>query len=659
MGYIEDKTVQEIHETAKVEEVVGDFVHLKKRGINYIGLCPFHNEKTPSFTVSPAKGIYKCFGCGQAGNAVNFVMEHEQFSYPEALHYLAKKYNIHIEEKEVSAEYKEQQRKADSLYIVNEFASKHFMEQLFNTDYGRNVGLSYFKERGLREETIKRFALGFANGQQSDLVQTALKKGFTQEILKQAGLATTYGKDFFRNRVQFPIQNLSGKVVGFGGRILTNEKKQPKYLNTPESDIYQKSRILYGIHQAKKSIVSEDLCYMVEGYMDVLALSQAGIENVVASSGTSLTVGQIRLVKRYTPNITILYDGDAAGIKAALRGLDLVLEQDMNVKVVLVPDGEDPDSYLQKIGLTAFKTYIKEHAEDFILFKTNMLLKDAKDDPIARAELLKDIVATIAKIPDALKRAVYVRECSNLLKVDEQILHVEINKRIASALKKARKDAQKETTTSGYGDDLPPPPEDIDGSMPVDNTQGHQAASTASGHEFLERDIARILIQFADKEFSEGESVAEFILMGMGDLIDEFDSELYAEVVEICLDRLEKDQALNSDFFIQYKDQRISKLAIDVIATPYEYSEGWEELNVFLTSQEFPEENHVKDAKSGILRFKLRKTERIMEKNQEEIKRLQKEQGSAEDLIMHLKVHNKLIEMRKELANQLNTVVLR
>lgn len=658
MGYIGEKTVREIHETAKVEEVVGDFVHLKKRGINYIGLCPFHNEKTPSFTVSPAKGIYKCFGCGQAGNSINFVMEHEQFTYPEALRFLAQKYNIHIEEEEPTEEYMEQQRKADSLYIVNEFASEHFIHQLFHDDYGRNVGLSYFKERGLREETIKRFALGFANGQQSDLVKAGQQKGFKLDVLKQAGLATTYGKDFFRNRVQFPIHNLSGKVVGFGGRILTNEKKQPKYLNTPESDIYQKSRILYGIHQARRAIVSDDLCYMVEGYMDVLALSQAGIENVVASSGTSLTVGQIRLVKRYTPNITILYDGDAAGIKAALRGLDLVLEQDMNVKVVLVPDGEDPDSYLQKIGLTAFKEYIKEHSEDFILFKTNMLLKDTNGDPIARAELLKDIVSTIARIPDALKRAVYVRECSNLLKVDEQILHVEINKRIASALKKAYKDTQKETR-GREGDDLPPPAENYDGSMPIEDTQGHQAASTSSGHEFLERDIARILIQFSEKEFSEGETVAEFILLNMEDLIDEFDSSLYAEIVELCLDRMEADLPLNTDFFVQHRDPKISKLAINVIATPYEYSEGWEELNVFLTSQKFPEENHILDAKSGILRFKLRKTERIMEKNHEEIKRLQKEEGSAEDLIMHLKVHSKLIEMRKEIADQLNTVVLR
>ncbi len=649
MGYIAEKTVQEIFDTAKVEDVVGDFVHLKKRGVNYIGLCPFHNEKTPSFTVSPAKGIYKCFGCGAGGNAVNFIMEHEQMAYPEALRYLAQKYNIHIEEEAVSEEYIEQQRVADSLYIVNEFAAAHFTQQMFNTDYGRNVGLSYFKERGLREETIKRFGLGFANGQQSDLVQAALKQGYQLDLLKQAGLATSFGKDFFRNRVQFPIQNLSGKVVGFGGRILTNEKKQPKYLNTPESEIYQKSRILYGIYQARKSIVQEKQCYMVEGYMDVLALSQAGIENVVASSGTSLTVGQIRLVKRYTPNMTILYDGDAAGIKAALRGLDLVLEQDMNVKVVLVPEGEDPDSYLQKVGLTAFKAYIEQEAKDFILFKTNMLLRDAKDDPIARAELLKDIVATIARIPDALKRAVYVRECSELLKVDEQILHVEINKRIASALKKTQQKASSK-------EEMPPPEEYGSTASSSPETVDHKVGT---GHEFLERDIARLLIQFGDRAFQEGETVAEFILINMGKLINEFESALYAKIIEICIDRMDQGEALHSNFFVQHEDPEVSKFAINVIANPYEYSDGWEELNVYLSSQEMPENNHVKDAQSAILRFKLRKTESLMEKNQAEIKKLQAKQEDVESLMMHLKIHQRLMEMRKDLAAQLNTVVLR
>jgi len=340
---ITQKTIQTIFETVKVEDVVGDFVKLTRRGVNYIGLCPFHNEKTPSFTVSPAKNIYKCFGCGEGGNAVNFIMDLEQLSYPEALKSLAKKYNIPIEEDELTDEQAAQLQLSDSLYVVNQFAKDHFQQQLFETDYGKSVGLSYFKQRGFREEIIKKFGLGFANGGANDLMQKGISKGYEEAVLEKAGLIKNK-RDFFRNRVQFPIHNVSGKVIGFGGRILTANKKAPKYLNTPETDIYNKRKTLYGIYFARKAIVKMNECYMVEGYTDVISLHQAGIENIVASSGTSLTADQVRLVKRYAPNMTILYDGDKAGIKAALRGLDIVIEQDMNVKVVLLPEGEDPDS---------------------------------------------------------------------------------------------------------------------------------------------------------------------------------------------------------------------------------------------------------------------------------------------------------------------------
>lgn len=652
MGYITDKTVQQIFDTAKVEDVVGDFVHLKKRGINYIGNCPFHNEKTPSFTVSPAKGIYKCFGCGVGGNAVNFIMEHEQLSYAEALRFLAKKYNIPVEEEAVSEEYIEKQQQADSLYIVNEFAQKHFQQQLFDSDYGRSVGLSYFKERGLREETVKRFGLGFANGQNSDLTQYAIQKGYQLDILQKAGLSTSYGKDFFRNRVQFPIHNLSGKVVGFGGRILTADKKQPKYLNTPETDIYQKNRILYGIHQARKAIVSDNNCYMVEGYMDVLTLSQAGIENVVASSGTSLTIGQIQLVKRYTPNMTILYDGDAAGIKAALRGLELVLEQDMNVKVVLLPDGEDPDSYLQKMGLTAFKQFLEEQAVDFILFKTRLLLKDTKNDPIRRAELVKDIVNTISHIPDPLKRSVYVKECAALLEINEHIIHTEINKRLAASLKNG--------TPQEGSQGIPEPiaPEDRD-SIGVSGSSDTKSPVESIGHEFLERDIARILVQFGHRNLNDKETVAEFVLLNMAELLDEFDSKLYAGIIDLYINCLDRGMTIDTDYFVQYNDPKIANLAINFIATPYEYSPGWEKLNVYLSSQKMPDDNHVADAISAILRFKLRKFERLIQKNQVFIKELQEQQGDFEELMKYMKVHTKLKQLSGEIAQQLNTVVLK
>jgi len=649
MSYISDKSVQQIYDTIKVEDVVGDFVHLKRRGINHIGLCPFHNEKTPSFNVSAAKGIFKCFGCGEGGDAVQFVMKIENLSYPEALRWLAKKYNIQLEEIAPSAEAMEKQQAADSLYIVNAFAQEYFQTQLFDTDYGRSIGLQYFKERGLREETIRRFGLGYSNGINSDLVQTATGKGYKLEIMQSAGLASTAGKDFFRQRVMFPIHNLSGKVLGFGGRTLSSDKKTPKYLNTPESEIYHKSKILYGISQAKKAILQENMCYMVEGYMDVITLSQAGIENVVASSGTSLTVGQIQLVKRFSPNLTILYDGDAAGIKAALRGLELVLEQDLNVKVLLIPDGEDPDSYLQKIGVSAFREFLQKEAVDFILFKTRLLLKDAKDDPMKRADLIRELVDSIAHIPDTLKRSVYVKQCSELMDIGEQILHTEINKRIAIRLKKNLEAENKNENNEG---DLPIPVEPgMDESIIIQEK--------SKRHEFLEKDIARILIVFGNKELTAKETVAEYVLINMSDLIDEFDSPVFAEVVEICIETLSAGKALKPEIFIQHKNPKIAELAINVISTPYEYSVNWEKLNVFLSSQKMPDENHIADAKSGILRFKLRKIERLMEKNQQEIKKIQDSAADMEELIKLLKVQQKLIQMRGEIAKEQNIVVLK
>lgn len=648
MGYISDKSVQQIYDTVKVEEIVGDFVHLKRRGINYIGLCPFHHEKTPSFNVSPSKGIFKCFGCGEGGDGVQFVMKIENISYPEALRFVAKKYNIQLEEIAPSAEVMEKQQAADSLYIVNAFAQEYFQTQLFDTDYGRSIGLHYFKERGLREETIKRFGLGFSNGINSDLIQTATAKGYDLGIMQKAGISSSSGKDFFRQRVMFPIHNLSGKVLGFGGRTLSSDKKTPKYLNTPESEIYHKSRILYGISQAKKAILQEDMCYMVEGYMDVITLSQAGIENVVASSGTSLTVGQIQLVKRFSPNITILYDGDAAGIKAALRGLELVLEQDMNVKVALIPDGEDPDSYLQKVGITAFKEFLQKESADFILFKTRLLLKDAKNDPMKRAELVKELVESIAHIPDALKRAVYVKDCSALMEIGEQILHTEINKRIAAKLKKDRDKTEKEDSTE---DDIPPPVEQY---QATEETMQFRTG----GHEFLEKDIARILIQFGNKEIIEGQTIAEFVLISMDELISEFESPLIAKVIEFCIDNLSQGIHLRSEHFIQHSDPKISELAVNLLSSPHEYSQNWEKLNVFLSSQKMPEENHIADAKSSILRFKLRKVERLMEKNQAEIKKLQESQDIVA-MMTKLKLHGKLIELRGDLAKQQNIVILK
>jgi DNA primase len=673
---ITQKTIQTIFETVKVEDVVGDFVKLTRRGVNYIGLCPFHNEKTPSFTVSPAKNIYKCFGCGEGGNPVNFIMDLEQLSYPEALKSLAKKYNIPIEEDELTDEQAAQLQLSDSLYVVNQFAKEHFQQQLFETDYGKSVGLSYFKQRGFREEIIKKFGLGFANGGANDLMQKGIGKGYEEEVLEKGGLIKNK-RDFFRNRVQFPIHNVSGKVIGFGGRILTVNKKAPKYLNTPETDIYNKRKTLYGIYFARKAIVKMNECYMVEGYTDVISLHQAGIENVVASSGTSLTADQVRLVKRYAPSMTILYDGDKAGIKAALRGLDVVIEQDMNVKVVLLPEGEDPDSYLKKVGATAFKEFIDREANDFILFKSNLLLKDVEHDPIKKSEVIKDIVESISKIPDALKRSVYVKECAQLLEMSEQLLHTEINKRIQASAKKQyqldqrqkERDSNTKRSSSGSGNYDPyegmPSEEEMrfaNGESSAGQPQQKQNPNVKkkTAEEYQELDVVRILINFGDRQLDEETTVAEFILLDMLDMIEEFDHLICSKIVQEYLVKLQANEKITTKHFTYHSDPEIAKLAVDLVARMEEhgFSEGWERLNVFLNTQEMPEINHVADAKSSILRFKFKKIERLIRKNQLLLKESQ-EANNDTDMLIYMKVSLKLMEIKKDLAKQMNTVVLR
>ncbi|MGM0552171.1 MAG: DNA primase, partial [Bacteroidota bacterium] len=428
---IDSGTIGRIIDVAEITDVVGDFVNLKRRGVNYLGLCPFHNEKTPSFTVSPSKGIYKCFGCGKGGNAVNFIMEHEHLSYPEALKYLAKKYHIEVEEKELSAEEVQQRNERDSLLIVTRFANEHFQKNLFETDEGKAIGLSYFHERGFRDDIIKKFELGYSLDKREGLTRAAIDAGYKSVYLEKTGLTIRKENnrfDRFRGRVMFPIHSLSGNVIGFGGRILTSDKKMAKYLNSPESDIYHKSKSLYGVYQAKTAITKNDKCFMVEGYTDVLSMHQAGIENVVASSGTSLTVEQIRLIKRFTPNMTILYDGDAAGVKASLRGIDLVLEQGMNVKVVLLAEGEDPDSFAQAHTATELLEYMQENERDFITFKTSLLKEEAESDPVKRAGMVTEIVRSISVIPENIQRTIYIKQCSDILQMDEQVLHNEVNK---------------------------------------------------------------------------------------------------------------------------------------------------------------------------------------------------------------------------------------
>ncbi len=651
---ISQKNIAEIFEAAKVEEVIGDYITLKKRGVNLIGVCPFHHEKTPSFTVSPAKNIYKCFGCGQGGNPVNFIMEHEGMSYPEALRHLAKRYNIQLDEVEFSEDQRQEKQLYDSLYLINNFAKEHFIKELHETDEGKSIGLSYFKERGFRDETIKKFELGYAsNNNAFSLIAT--KTGYKEELLVKAGLCREGGRDFFRNRVQFPIHNLTGKVVGFGGRIMTNNPKAPKYLNTPESEIYSKSKILYGAYFAKKNIRQLDECIMVEGYTDVISLHQSGIENVVASSGTSLTVEQISLIKRYTPNMKILYDGDTAGVKAALRGLDLVLEQDMNVKIVLLPEKEDPDSYLQKVGVTSFKEYINDKAQDFILFKTNLLMEEAKGDPVKTTSLIKDIVSSIAKIPDAIKRSLFIKECAAQMSVDEGLLVTETNKMRLEDERQRRKKAERDRQAqnrqgqnqqrqvSQGGEESAPFPTEEGYQDYAENATAPAETTERSEDMHQEKAVVYILIQFGEKPFDEERTVAHYVLSNIEDVIEEFNHPLYKEVVLMCRDRIKAKEPISEEFFKHHERSEISNLASTALSTPHDYSAYWAEVMLNpLQTQKKPELNFVKDTKNTVNRLKWRKANRLIQTISKQIKEAQE----ADDFPLAVKLMKVLMKMK-------------
>ena len=493
-------TIDTIISTIRIEEVIGDFVTLRRRGVNMIGLCPFHNEKTPSFTVSPAKGIYKCFGCGKAGNGVNFVMEHEHFSYPEALRYLANKYQIEIEEEVQSIEMQEQISEREALFNLNQFALDFFEKTLHDTEEGKAIGLSYLKERGVRDDIIRKFKLGYSPSTWDAFTKHAREHGYKLEALVKSGMTLQKDErayDRFHSRVIFPIHSVSGKVIGFGGRILTSEKNRPKYVNSPESEVYNKSKSLYGIYFARNPITLKDNCFLVEGYTDVISLHQAGIENVVASSGTSLTHEQIRMILRYTKQVTILYDGDPAGIKASFRGIDMIVEEGMDVKIVLFSDGEDPDSYARNHHPDEVEKFITKHADNFILFKTRMLLGETKGDPIQKAALIKEIVNTISLIPDGISRTLYIKECSALMNVPEQVLMNEVRKLLRNKIKKQIPVVEK--------------PEDI-GWM-EDTTAPSQEEIDLMSDEYQERELIRQLLLYGREEITlMGEIKADFLI---------------------------------------------------------------------------------------------------------------------------------------------------
>ena len=589
---IDQATVDKIIDSANILEVVSDFVTLRKRGVNYVGLCPFHDEKTPSFSVSPSKGICKCFSCGKGGSAVYFIMEHEQLSYYEALKYLAKKYNIEIEERELSDEEKQIKSDRESMLIVNSFAQEYFSNILFQHSEGRSVGLAYFHERGFRDDIIHKFALGYSLEQRDALAIEAKKRGYKEEYLLKTGLCLEgqngYISDRFRGRVIFPVFSLSGKVLAFGGRVLRKSDKLAKYVNSPESEVYHKSNVLYGIYQAKQSIVKNDNCFLVEGYTDVLSMHQAGVENVVASSGTSLTPGQIRLIHRFTNNITVIYDGDAAGIKASLRGIDLILKEGMNIKVVLLPDGDDPDSFAKKQSASSFTEYIKNHEVDFIRFKTNLLLDSAGNDPIKRAELISDIVQSIAIIPDTIVRSVYTKECSRLMEISEEVLLREINKIKLSQLQNGtppNKKTLSETSADKQNSQEEGTQNDDTGtsteteSIPQGILQEKRAPSPLDP---FEKTLVRYMIRYGfhdlfseiNEETGETETwkVIPYILTDLQNDEIEFQHPLYKKVIAEINHIFDQEGEHLTRYFLAHPDEEISRLAVDLVSEKYQLS---------------------------------------------------------------------------------------
>ena len=645
---IDKQTIARILDSAHIEEVIGEFVKLKKSGANYKGLSPFTNERNPSFSVSPAKGIFKCFSSGKGGNVVNFLMEHEHLTYPEALRYLAKKYNISIHEEEPTPEETEAQNERESLFLVNAFAQKFFTDQMFETEKGKAVGLEYFRERGFTTDTIRKFQLGYSPEGWDAFTRHALDQGYKKEYLEKTGLTISKDDrsyDRFRGRVIFPVHNITGRVLGFGGRTLSSDGNIPKYVNSPESDIYNKSEILYGLYFAKNDIIRNDTCYLVEGYTDVISLHQAGIENVVASSGTSLTGEQIRLIKRYTQNITILYDGDPAGIKASFRGIDMVLEQGMNVRIVLFPDGEDPDSYARKHRRQEVEDLITQEAKDFIRFKTGLLMKEAADDPIKRAGLIKEIVGSISLIPDQIYRTVYIRECSAILEMPEQTLMNELNKIL-------RRRYQKKAQEIAAGQEV----------EAVEYPSERQVEQTDLGSEFQERDVIRLLLMYGrhdiiiveedeeKKRIEHTMTVGKYITEEIVEDDIRFSNPVYQKIFDEFSKLLAEGEDPDEQTFITHEDDHIVGAVIDLISSPYELSANWEKHRIYILT----EKDKLRQAVEGtLLSFKSRTIRRMILEMQKEIKDIKDD----EKMLAMLSRMKDLKDISKMINAQLGRVV--
>ena len=700
---IDQPTIDRILDAANIVDVVSEFVTLRKRGVNYVGLCPFHDDKSPSFYVSPAKNICKCFACGEGGTAVHFIMKHEQIGYFDALRFLAKKYNIEIEERELSDEEKRIRSDQESMFIVNAWAQQYFSQMLYEHVEGKTVGMRYFIERGFREETIRKFQLGYSLDQRDALYQQALRKGYKKEYLEKTGLVIAYENgnvnDRFRGRVIFPVHSLSGKVVAFGGRVLKKDEKTAKYVNSPESPIYHKSNELYGIYFAKQAIVKADRCYLVEGYTDVISMHQSGVENVVASSGTALTHGQIRLIHRFTNNITVLYDGDAAGIKAAIRGIDLLLDEGMNVKVVLLPDGEDPDSFARSHSATEFTEFIRQHETDFIRFKTKLLLADAGNDPVKRAALIGDIIRTIAIVPDDITRTIYIRECSAMMEIDEQVVLNQVNKqRLSKNEQKSSVPVTNRSTTeilppdysiaepSGQMQevpvataepvsdqlppDFPPPPEEefsgsneipeIPPSAPVEETL--VMTRQRSPYEAFEIALLRYVVRYGERVLYDyvDEETKERIVMRVAEFIRDdlerddlsFYTPIFKQMLDEAANRCGEETFIAHRYFLSHPDPLVSRVAANLMSEKYQLSKYHFKFREVEQEEDKLDQLVVRD----LFAFKEAYIMRQLKEKQEQLKQLSS--ADPEQIMTVMKEIAQLNEIKKVLSKELGERII-
>ncbi len=644
---IKSATIDEIRSRMDVYEVVSDFVQLKKSGSGYKGMSPFTNEKTPSFMVSPAKGIFKCFSSGKGGDAISFIMEIDGLSYVEALRYLAKKYGVEIVEDEMPANYLEEQSKRESLFIILNFAKDYYKKLIRENDEGKSIGLSYFKERGFDDETIDSFELGYALDSWDGLIKAAKAGGYNEDLLESSGLKIVKENnkqyDRFRGRVIFPIHNMTGKVIAFGARILKLAENQPKYINSPETDLYHKSKILYGIYQAKNEIRNQDNCYLVEGYTDVISLHQAGIKNVVASSGTALTAEQIKLIKRFTDNITVLFDGDRAGVKASMRGIDMILEGGLNVQAVPFPEGEDPDSYAKQLGGEKFKAFLSDNSKDFISFKTDTFLEEGKDDPLKKAETIKAIVQSIALIPDPIKRTVYIQQCSVQLGIDEDVLIREQNKLLIKKSRDQNRKSENELLNK-EAEELP----DIE---PKKKEQLDLSTTIA----LQEQESIRILINYANEMIIDADekelSMLNYYLAESEDIV--FETPVYRKILDIFKTKLEEGIIIDDKYLMASGDEEIKNVAVDMMTTKFEVSPAWNDKHKIFV----PDEKSIlkNSTYTNVLRLKFRIVQRMVEENMQKLKVSDSEELTDE----LLEIQFDLKKMEMSLAKILGNVTVR